>query len=76
MTGNREDSPDVIPTYFEVKVAKSSSDYPKVSVVGEFYVFRRSPRDEIESINKQAIERRLAEAIADHVELEQDGDAS
>lgn len=69
MTG-KETGPEVVcPAYFEIKVAESSSDYPKVSIVGEFVVAKDHVNDRIKSIDKETIERLIMRAIADFTEI-------
>ena len=58
-----------IPAFFECKITESSCDYPKVSIVSEFIVSRDGVRDRIKSIDKDAIERLLAQLIVDFTVL-------
>ncbi len=57
------------PTFFECKITENSCDYPKVSIVSEFIVSRDGVRDRIKSIDKDAIERLLAQLIVDFTVL-------
>ena len=51
MTGKEIGPAVVCPAYFEIKVAESSSDYPKVSIAGEFVVAKDHVNDRIKSID-------------------------